>query len=103
MVYWALVSVFSVAIYYWSYAFRHHHPLTTVTLPGSAYGLVIFSAVRQAKMGERHQRDFNPVAALCFAAVVSALQILLVYLLVAGINPYSQALASEPAQEWMTE
>lgn len=101
MAYWGSVGLFGALSYFLWYP-RMHHQLKEVNLNGNAYSLVLLAAVKQATLGGSEEVVFKPTTALMFCGAVSIFQITLVYLLVAGINPYSLAVAEKPAADWMT-
>jgi len=103
MAYWGSVILFGIISYFAWYP-RRHDQLKEVTMSGNAYSLVLLAAVKQATLGVGEDVfTFKPLPALAFCSAVSVFQITLVYLLVAGIDPYSLAVAEEPAREWMTD
>jgi hypothetical protein len=82
-----------------------HDPLSELEINADAYSLVIMAALGQAYIGSSSERaaTFGPIGASLFCMVVAGFQCTLIYLLVAGINPHSMAVATEPAHAWMTE
>lgn len=100
IIYWG--SMAAIVILFYLFGFNEvQEPVNEVSVEGDSYSLVLLAALKQVKLG--YDEDFGIVGAVVFCIVACAIQTTLVVLLVGGINPYSKAVAEEPAEGWMTQ